>query len=234
MNDNFPFSTQQRDYFKDTAHSFQVKQNPHFSSYHESFMVPKPVSQYRNQLIKETPIFTPIKKRHPMLDIKVDFPLQYHEKWITPIIPGSLYLSCGEMVNKCAEGNSLQCPLSKKNIRHILNVTKANSVGVHLPKNYKSYYYYRIPVDDDPNERLFEYFISAVQLLDSWISSGNAVVVHCVMGISRSCSIILAYLIYKYHMTTEEALLYVKKRRPIVNPNHGFLAQLQEFEKFIK
>lgn len=54
--------------------------------------------------------------------------------------------------------------------------------------------------------------------------------IHCEAGISRSPTITVAYLIYKNNMEALEAYNFVKKLRPIVSPNFGFMGQLMELE----
>jgi hypothetical protein len=54
--------------------------------------------------------------------------------------------------------------------------------------------------------------------------------VHCVQGISRSASVVLAYLIKYEGMSTDAAVALVKRRRGIANPNAGFLRQLRAYE----
>ena len=49
------------------------------------------------------------------------------------------------------------------------------------------------------------------------------------MGISRSTTVVLAYLIATTKMTPREALAAVRSRRPIVRPNRGFMSQLEEY-----
>ena len=49
------------------------------------------------------------------------------------------------------------------------------------------------------------------------------------MGISRSATIVCAYLIATMRMTPNEALAAVKEKRGIVSPNMGFLRQLEEY-----
>lgn len=53
---------------------------------------------------------------------------------------------------------------------------------------------------------------------------------YSMMGVSRSPTIVLAYLMHRYKMTTEDAIAYVKKKRPHIDPNEGFMKQLKEFE----
>ncbi len=49
------------------------------------------------------------------------------------------------------------------------------------------------------------------------------------MGISRSATVVCAYLIATMEMTPHEALAAVKEKREIVSPNAGFLQQLEEY-----
>jgi hypothetical protein len=49
------------------------------------------------------------------------------------------------------------------------------------------------------------------------------------MGISRSTTIVMAYLIATTNMTPHEALATVRSKRTIVRPNRGFMSQLQEY-----
>uniref|UniRef100_A0A8C2XAA0 Dual specificity protein phosphatase n=1 Tax=Cyclopterus lumpus TaxID=8103 RepID=A0A8C2XAA0_CYCLU len=53
----------------------------------------------------------------------------------------------------------------------------------------------------------------------------SRVFVHCAVGVSRSASLVLAYLMIRHHYTLLEAINKVKERRWIF-PNRGFLKQL--------
>lgn len=57
---------------------------------------------------------------------------------------------------------------------------------------------------------------------------------HCWAGISRSTSCIIAYMMLEYGMSLTNSLNFIRKSRSIVNPNPGFIKQLQEFEKKLK
>ncbi|UYV80476.1 DUSP3 [Cordylochernes scorpioides] len=59
------------------------------------------------------------------------------------------------------------------------------------------------------------------------------VLVHCMMGLSRSPTIVMAFLIMKRGLTAELALRTVKSHRE-VRPNDGFLLQLLELEDNVK
>ena len=49
-------------------------------------------------------------------------------------------------------------------------------------------------------------------------------------GISRSSSLVLAYMMFKEKEGLNECLIKLKKSRPIVWPNPGFYAQLKKLE----
>lgn len=55
--------------------------------------------------------------------------------------------------------------------------------------------------------------------------------VHCVAGVSRSASLVQAYLMRKHRLGAAEALARLRAARPVVNPHAGFRLQLSLFEK---
>jgi len=61
-------------------------------------------------------------------------------------------------------------------------------------------------------------------------SAGGVALVHCALGISRSVTICLAYLVKYGGRTLREAYFELKKKRPIIRPNEGFWRQLIAFE----
>jgi atypical dual specificity phosphatase len=67
------------------------------------------------------------------------------------------------------------------------------------------------------------------------ISSGptqeNRVLVHCLAGMSRSATIVIAYLLATTPMTAVEATGFVRSKREIVRPNYGFTKQLEQYER---
>ncbi|PFH46998.1 hypothetical protein AMATHDRAFT_123290, partial [Amanita thiersii Skay4041] len=69
----------------------------------------------------------------------------------------------------------------------------------------------------------------------AWIKEALAkdpearVLVHCVEGISRSVSVVAAYLMASYGWSPNEAVKYIQNRRRVANPNFGFVQQLHEY-----
>lgn len=69
---------------------------------------------------------------------------------------------------------------------------------------------------------------------------GGKTLVHCILGISRSVSMCVAYLMrYKEFIGkkntfgAEEAVTYIRERRQFARPNRGFMAQLLEYKKYL-
>jgi Dual specificity phosphatase, catalytic domain len=73
-----------------------------------------------------------------------------------------------------------------------------------------------------------EWFHGIFTVLDRAMQSGEKVLVHCQAGISRSPTLIAAYLINRYHVTAEQAINFLKSKRAVVDPN--FTDQLKDYE----
>jgi len=56
------------------------------------------------------------------------------------------------------------------------------------------------------------------------------ILVHCIVGKSRSAALVIAYLMKSQGMTLREAYDHVKCKRNIIQPNEGFMEQLIQFE----
>lgn len=67
--------------------------------------------------------------------------------------------------------------------------------------------------------------------IDNAVKQNNNILVHCMAGVSRSVSIILYYLMKKYHMNFDKALNVVKNKRTIAHPNNSFRLQLKKYHK---
>lgn len=59
------------------------------------------------------------------------------------------------------------------------------------------------------------------------------ILVHCAVGVSRSATLVLAYLMLYHHLTLVEAIKKVKDHRGII-PNRGFLRQLLALDRRLR
>jgi len=92
--------------------------------------------------------------------------------------------------------------------------------------------YYQIR--DTEREEIFPYLDEVVEYVDDAIKNNGKVFLHCIKGISRSATLIAAYLIKKQGKTTDEAIKILQNIRPIVDPNPYFRKQLKEYEQSLK
>ncbi|CAK1544527.1 unnamed protein product [Leptosia nina] len=86
---------------------------------------------------------------------------------------------------------------------------------------------------DLPSTDISKYFHIAANFIDDGISRGGRVLVHCMMGVSRSATCAIAFLMLKRGMTLAEALALVRSRRDI-HPNEGFIRQLQDLDRELR
>ena len=87
-------------------------------------------------------------------------------------------------------------------------------------------------LEQDLNEQ--DKLLSAVKFIDEHLTNDRGgVLVHCVAGVSRSASVVIAYLMWKNKMNFESAFRIVRQGRPIVEPNSNFVNQLKSFEKLL-
>ncbi|KAI5639736.1 dual specificity phosphatase, catalytic domain-containing protein [Phthorimaea operculella] len=86
---------------------------------------------------------------------------------------------------------------------------------------------------DLPSTDISKYFYIAANFIDEGVSRGGRVLVHCFMGVSRSATCAIAFLMIKRGMSLAEALATVRARRD-VHPNEGFLRQLQSLDRELR
>ncbi|CAK9025917.1 unnamed protein product [Durusdinium trenchii] len=95
----------------------------------------------------------------------------------------------------------------------------------HFPEDLE---YLTISIDDSPLEALKPHFATAMDFIQK--SSSTNVLVHCISGISRSSTLVIAYVMKTLQVSFEEAWQLVKEKRACVYPNSGFQEQLRDFE----
>lgn len=92
--------------------------------------------------------------------------------------------------------------------------------------------HHRIQLADNIKQGLDMAFVEACEIIKN-VRDANPptkVLVHCVMGRSRSASIVMAYLVLYESMSLRAAFELTHKARPIVRPNSRFLQDLITWE----
>jgi len=108
-------------------------------------------------------------------------------------------------------------------------------IDVFFPEHFT---YMRCTMADVPEENLLVHLDEAVAFIAEARENSSSILVHCQMGVSRSASAVIAYIMKTYGWDLTElshapfhAHRYVKSKRNVVKPNKGFWQQLREFEQ---
>ena len=122
--------------------------------------------------------------------------------------------------------------LRQLGITHIVSAMHGN---VAYPSNFPPQCCMQVQLADSPFAELAAHLPHATAFIQSALQDPRArVLVHCVQGVSRSPSIVCAYLIRAYGWTPAQAVQYVKSKRPTADPNPGFIQQLGEFANSLR
>lgn len=109
-----------------------------------------------------------------------------------------------------------------------------------------------IPIADDPRENISVHLDKFYEMMHSSIMEEKNIVVHCETGSSSSATLVLYYILRRYYATNfgkrdkldrdliskqfklKSLIEYMKERRPCIEPNLGFVAQLLTAELILK
>lgn len=138
----------------------------------------------------------------------------------TLIIPG-LYLG------PCSSASSK--PFLSSN-----GITSVLSVGATPSPKVDGVTYHRLALTDSvASTSITRVLDAAVDIIDAALGADKGkgkILVHCSAGMSRSPTVVVAYLMKRRRMSLRAALGRVVRLRPKVHPNSGFLRRLKEME----
>ncbi|KAJ7843737.1 protein-tyrosine phosphatase-like protein [Mycena olivaceomarginata] len=117
--------------------------------------------------------------------------------------------------------------LRSRGITHILSVM---AVPCESDGTEGDFHRMQIAVQDWPDQDLFTHLKAANAFINGAREvAEEGVLVHCYQGVSRSATIVAAYLMASHppvHSSDIAAVTFIRTLRPIVQPNSGFLSQL--------
>ncbi|KAK4402710.1 Protein-tyrosine-phosphatase MKP1 [Sesamum angolense] len=117
--------------------------------------------------------------------------------------------------------------LRQNGITHVLNC-----VGFVCPEYFKKELVYKtLWLQDCPSEDITSILYDVFDYFEDVREQGGRVLVHCCQGVSRSTSLVIAYLMWKEGQSFDDAFQHVKAARGVTNPNVGFACQLLQCQK---
>jgi len=140
------------------------------------------------------------------------------------IVPG-LYLG-----PYAAAGKKNFSRLESAGVTHVVCVRQEIERNFIKPNFEPQLKYLVITLADSCIEAIIPKIKETKEFIDKSLATGGKVLVHCNDGMSRSASLVIAYIMQTYGMDFRSALHYVQQRRFCVQPNDGFEQQLKEFE----
>ncbi|KAJ1664115.1 hypothetical protein IW140_004329 [Coemansia sp. RSA 1813] len=131
------------------------------------------------------------------------------------------------------ESNVASDQLHGLGIGHVLNVAREASGPASLgatadlsreqPVRYRHYEW-------DHNEPdLARFFSECFEFIDAARMRHQSILVHCQLGVSRSASLVIAYVMRTMRMGFAAAYEYVRLRAPCISPNLSLISQLHEY-----
>jgi atypical dual specificity phosphatase len=114
--------------------------------------------------------------------------------------------------------------LKELGVTHI--ITAVLGVDPQFPDDFK---YMNVPVRDVHNEDIKQFLSTTTKFIeDALYENGqNKVLVHCVCGVSRSATIVAAWMMSKHGYSVDETISILQSKRECVNPIPAFREQLE-------
>jgi len=120
-------------------------------------------------------------------------------------------------------------------ITHVLNTAEGTRLGqVSTSEEYykgSGITYKGLCIVDLPVVKISEFFDECCDFIELALQGNGRILVHCLMGMSRSVTMVLAYLMRNKKMWAVDALQTVLDHRSTVRPNDGFLRQICEYDQ---
>eukprot|EP01098_Paradermamoeba_levis_P016654 TRINITY_DN9102_c0_g1_i1.p1 TRINITY_DN9102_c0_g1~~TRINITY_DN9102_c0_g1_i1.p1 ORF type:complete len:168 (+),score=30.93 TRINITY_DN9102_c0_g1_i1:1-504(+) len=112
----------------------------------------------------------------------------------------------------------------------ISNVLSLHRLPPNKPSVYDSVNHKFVDAHDTDDYPIQKHFEETYQFIKEAKNQNQPVLVHCAAGVSRSATVVVAYLMREYNLGAQEALVKVKEKRNCICPNPGFLRALFEYK----
>ncbi|XP_032963950.1 serine/threonine/tyrosine-interacting protein isoform X2 [Rhinolophus ferrumequinum] len=168
-----------------------------------------------------------------MEDVKLEFPSlpqckEDAEEWTYPMRREMQEILPGLFLGPYSSAMKSKLPiLQKHGITHIICIRQNIEANFIKPNFQQSFRYLVLDIADNPVENIIRFFPMTKEFIDGSLQTGGKVLVHGNAGISRSAAFVIAYIMETFGMKYRDAFAYVQERRFCINPNAGFVHQLQ-------
>eukprot|EP00048_Salpingoeca_helianthica_P001105 m.46649 g.46649 ORF g.46649 m.46649 type:complete len:259 (-) comp11160_c0_seq1:23-799(-) len=136
------------------------------------------------------------------------------------VSPGMLFIGPKE----CAFSS---LPFAAHNITQVLVCCDSLPAPLHTEPSASHILFHRLPMQDSLVENLASFLPSALSFIARGVLRGEATLVHCNAGVSRSGSIAVEWLRRVELLDLDSALVAARRGRPIITPNSNFMTQLR-------
>ena len=125
---------------------------------------------------------------------------------------------------------NIDAAFNKKKLKQ-LGIKKVLTIMSAFGNHYSPHEFIHksIDVDDDFRTNIICHFKECI----SFIEGKDKIFIHCAAGMSRSPTIVIAYIMWKRKLRLNEAIKFVKEKRSIISPNDNFMNQLKIFEELL-
>jgi len=110
-------------------------------------------------------------------------------------------------------------------------IPSSDNGNLSSEENEKENRHLFIPAFDSDTQDLLVHLQTVCEFIDAQIAAGRNVLVHCIAGVSRSPTVVTAYLMRKWSKGADKTLAYVAGKRREVRPSENFVAQLRVWEQ---
>ncbi|KAM0794865.1 hypothetical protein BDR22DRAFT_977424 [Usnea florida] len=122
--------------------------------------------------------------------------------------------------------------LSRKDISFVLTMKE----GRLTPDTRDAYRkarisHVQISKSDLETEDLLTVFEPVCDMIEGRLAKKKGVLVHCLLGKSRSVTVVMAFIMRQMNVSFQEAKVLVQSKRAIASPNNAFRGQLLTWEK---
>ncbi|NXI25806.1 STYX protein, partial [Sterrhoptilus dennistouni] len=125
--------------------------------------------------------------------------------------------------------------LQKHGITHVICIRQNIEANFIKPNFQQLFRYLVLDIADNPVENIIRFFPMTKEFIDGSLQSGGKIIlyyniIYYFPSFIKVAALVIAYIMETFGVKYRDAFTYVQERRFCINPNAGFVHQLQEYE----